>query len=211
MNRSPAFRPLSLPLLFLFMVLSLAAPLYAETKPAPSPTQDPNGTFFSPPTRVRLIAGPWTRLTVLGGSDFAIVAGGGGGLLFYDRLLVMAYASSLGSRTAPGDDTRTLSFSGVGGQLVWVFAPRERLHGNVAALVGSTSATVTAKSDANDTAQLNYLSIEPYVELEASLYHGLKVFGGCGYRVLAGAARQAGVDSRYLGGPTLEFGFRMGS
>jgi hypothetical protein len=158
-----------------------------------------------------LIAGPWTRLTLLGGSDFAVVAGGGGGLLFYDRLLAMAYACSVGSRTAPGDDTREVSLSGVGGQIAWVFAPRERVHGNIAALVGKTSVTVTAKGDANNTATLDYLSVEPYGEVEASLYFGLKVFAGGGYRVVAGGAKQAGVDSSYLRGPTLEIGFRMGS
>ena len=54
-------------------------------------------------------AGPWIRLTLLGSSDFAVLAGGGGGLLFWDHLLVTGYASSLSSRTAPGDNTRRLA------------------------------------------------------------------------------------------------------
>jgi hypothetical protein len=215
MNGSSGFSAMLLAFPFLFLMLGRVAPLRAETTPAslpaPQTTAEPNETFFAAPTRVRLIAGPWTRLTLLGGSEFAVIPGGGGGFLLYDRLLLMAYACSLGARTAPDDDTRKFSLSGLGGQIAWVFAPSKRVHGNVAALLGNTSANVTAKADANDTATLEYLSIEPYAEVEASLYFGLKVFAGGGYRILAGGANQAGIDSRYLRGPTLEFGFRMGS
>lgn len=149
-------------------------------------------------------------MTLLGGSDFAVIPGGGGGLLLYDRLLLMAYACSLGARTAPDDDTRKFSLSGLGGQLAWVFAPSKRLHGNVAALLGNTSATITAKGGKRhgDAAVSVHRA---YAEVEASLYFGLKLFAGGGYRILAGGGKQAGIDSRYLRGPTLEFGFRMGS
>jgi hypothetical protein len=185
------------------------APL--PSPPAPSPKAEHDETFFTAPTRVRLVAGPWTRLTLLGSSDFAILAGGGGGLLFFDHLLVMGYASSLASRTAPGDNTRRFALASVGGQIAWILTPHKRLHGNVGALIGSTSATVTAKGNANDTATLDYLSVEPYAEVEASVYLGLKIFAGGGYRILAGKGKQAGIDSGYLRGPTLEFGFRMGN
>ncbi len=167
--------------------------------------------MFEAPTRVRLIAGPWTRLTLLGGADVALLSGGGGGFLFYDRLLVMAYACSVGDRTTPSDSMREFSLSGLGGQVAWVFTPHKRVHANVAALVGDMSATIVAKSDANDTATFDFLSVEPYAEVEVSLYAGLKVFAGGGYRILAGGASQAGIDRGYLRGPVLEIGFRMGS
>jgi len=182
-----------------------------ETPSAPATASRTDETFFPAPTRVRLVAGPWTRLTLLGGSDFAVLAGGGGGLLFFDHLLVMGYAASLASRTAPGDDMRRFALASVGGQIAWMFTPQRRLHGNFGALIGSTSATITAKGNANDTATLDYLTLEPYAEVEASLYLGLKLFAGGGYRILAGKGEQAGIASGYLRGPTLEFGFRMGN
>ena len=209
------------PFVPLFALTYLLVPIQATAQgesiaplPSPSPASSPKTeleTFFSAPTRVRLVAGPWTRLTLLGSSDFAVLAGGGGGLLFFDHLLVMGYASSLSSRTAPEDNTRRFALASVGGQIAWIFTPHKRLHGNVGALIGSTSATVTAKGNANDTATLDYLSVEPYAEVEASVYLGLKIFAGGGYRILAGKGNLAGIDSSYLRGPTLEFGFRMGN
>jgi hypothetical protein len=183
----------------------------AQDPSAPATAPQTGETFFPAPTRVRLVAGPWTRLTLLGSRDFAVLAGGGGGLLFFDHLLVMGYAASLASRTAPGDTTRRFALASVGGQIAWIFKPQRRLHCNIGALVGSTSATITAKGNANDSATLDYLTLEPYAEIEASLYLGLKLFAGGGYRILAGNGEQAGIDSSYLRGPTLEFGFRMGN
>lgn len=209
------------PFLPLFALTCLLVPIQATAQgeaitplpspPAPSPKTERDETFFSAPARLRLVAGPWTRLTLLGSSDFAVLAGGGGGLLFWDHLLVMGYASSLSSRTAPGDNTRRFALASVGGRIAWILAPHKRLHGNVGALIGSTSATVTAKGNANDTATLDYLSVEPYAEVEASVYLGLKIFAGGGYRILAGKETHAGIDSGYLRGPTLDFGFRMGN
>lgn len=197
------------PLLCGCVLLGLASPSFAE--PAPAPKPEPRETVFDAPTRVRLIAGPWTRLTLFGGSDLALLAGGGGGFLFYDRLVAMGYACSRGDRTAPSDNMREFSVSGFGGQIAWVLAPHERVHANIAALVGQLSATVVAKTDANDTATLDFFSVEPYAEVEVSLYAGLKVFAGGGYRILVGGASQAGIDRGYLRGPVLEVGFRMGS
>ena len=190
------------------------APAHASApaaSPAPPATDVVPETYFSAPKKVRLIAGPWTRLTLLGGSDLAVMAGGGGGLLFYDQLIVMGYASSISSRTAPDDGSKKFEVAGVGAQMAWIVAPMKRLHAAAGALVGSTSAKVTAKADANDTTTLTFFSVEPYAEVEASLYPGLKLFAGAGFRVLVGGDSAAGVDRSYLRGPTVEFGFRMGN
>jgi hypothetical protein len=50
-----------------------------ETPSAPATASRTDETYFPAPTRIRLVAGPWTRLTLLGSSDFAVLAGGGGG------------------------------------------------------------------------------------------------------------------------------------
>jgi hypothetical protein len=201
--------------LIVWVASGLAVPARAENPESSKATsvrpESTPETFFSAPTKVRLIAGPWTRLTVLGGSDFAVVAGGGGGLLFYDRLVVMGYACSISSRDVSDDASRKFEVAGVGGQVAWVLAPRKRLHGVAGALIGSTSAQLTSKTDANDTTTLSFFSVEPYAEVEASVYTGLRVFAGAGYRVAVGGESAAGVDSGYLRGPTVEFGFRMGN
>lgn len=170
----------------------------------------PDQTFFAAPTRVRLVAGPWTRLTRLGDGDVALMAGGGGGFLVLDHLLLMGYTCSLSGRTTPGDPARTVEVTNSGGQVAWVVAPAARLHVNVGALIGVTSAKVSAMASPNDHTTLSFVTLSPYAEAEVSLYPGLKLFAGLGYRVPLGADASAGVDRAYLRGPELEFGFRMG-
>jgi hypothetical protein len=202
----------------LLVVAAMAAgatPALARPAPAAAaadrepPAAGPD-TFFAAPTAVRLVAGPWTRLTLLGGSDLAVASGGGGGVLLLDRLLVMGYAAGISPRAVHGDPSRRLELSWLGVQVAWVLAPRSRLNVNVGALVGGTDVRVTSRVDASDRATLRYLSLEPYLELEASLYPGLRLFASGGHRAVLGADRRAGVDRRYLSGPTIALGFRMG-
>ena len=96
-----------LPVLVFLSGLAKANPSQ-ENQVAISP-KPPAEVFFSAPTRVRLVAGPWTRLTLIGGSDLAILAGGGGGFVLFDHLLLMGYAYSRASHTAPGDSARGFS------------------------------------------------------------------------------------------------------
>jgi hypothetical protein len=139
-----------------------------------------------------------------------VASGGGGGLLLLDRLLVMGYAAGLTPRAVRGDASRRLEVSWLGAQVAWVTAPRSRLNVNVGALVGGTDVRVTSPLDAGDRSTLRFLSLEPYVELEASLYPGLRLLVSGGHRAVLGADRRAGVDRRYLSGPTIALGFRMG-
>jgi len=64
-NGSSGFRAVQLTFLLSFMMVGRVAPLRAETAsaspPPPPASAEPNETFFAAPTRVRLIAGPWTR------------------------------------------------------------------------------------------------------------------------------------------------------
>lgn len=203
-------------MLLLAVALALRAdPALAQPGPAPAvvaPEAAAAGprTFFPAPTAVRLVAGPWTRLTLLGGSDLAVASGGGGGFLFLDRLLVMGYAAGLSPREVRGDASRRLEISWLGAQVAWVLAPRTRLNVNVGALVGGADVRVTSRLDGSDRTTLRCLSLEPYLELEASLYPGLRLHASGGHRAVLGAARRGRVDGRYLSGPTIAVGFRMG-
>ncbi len=166
--------------------------------------------FYDEPSFFGIVAGPGTKISTLGYSNVVFIPGGAGGILLFHHLLLQGANFVVPAVSVPDDSSREVSMDCSGGLVGWVFSPQERLHLTAGTLVGAGSAEVVLKKDHSQKASLTFLAIEPFAELEANLYRGIRLFVGGTYRVMVGEDSAHGVDASGLSGPDLEFGFRMG-
>lgn len=170
----------------------------------------PNETFFEEPSNFGIVAGPGTKLTTLGFSKFVVISGGGGGVLLFRHLLLQGVNYVLPVVDHPEHDSSELSMSYFGALLGWVLFPRDKLHFVVGATVGQGIAEVSPKANHELEQSLTYFLLEPFGEVEASLYKGIRVYAGGNWRIMMGSDSAQGIDGGTLSGPAFEFGFRMG-
>lgn len=191
-------------ILALTVLAAVASPARAEPTAAPP-------ALFEDPDPVGFFTGLTITQSLLEGGTVSGVSGGGAGVVLYHRLFLKGVLYGTPSPGAvPDHPDHELTYGYGGGVVAWIVPHLRPLHVMAGSLVGFATADLRERGTGATTG-LTFAAIEPFVDVDVTVFRYLRVFVGLGYRVLLGDDAALTVDRAYLSAPTLHFGFNAGA